>query len=56
MTTKLLEKKEVELFIKETGIKANKVLLVKNKRNYYVIILDNAVSVKIPKELAEKLL
>ena len=56
MTAKLLNEEEVKFFTKETGIRAKKILLLKENKSYYIIIMDNVALVKIPNKLAKKIL
>ena len=56
MTAKLLNEEEVKFFTKETGIRAKKILLLKENKSYYIIIMDNVALVKIPNKLAQKIM
>lgn len=54
MFTKVLTDKQVKEFSDITGIKATKMLLHKNRKYYYVTIIDESVKLRISKELASK--
>lgn len=56
MTAKFLNEEEIKLFTKETGIIAKKILLLKENRSYYIIIMDNVAFIKIPNTLAKKIM
>lgn len=54
MFTKVLSESQVKEFSDLTGIKATKMLLHKNRKYYYVTIIDESVKLRISKELANK--
>ncbi len=55
MFTKILSDEEIRKFTNETGIKATSVLLHKNRKYYYVTIIDESIKLRISKELASKI-
>lgn len=55
MFTKILSDEEIRKFNEETGIKATKMLLHKNRKYYYVTIIDESIKLRISKELANKI-
>lgn len=55
MFTKVLTDEQVKKFTDETGIKATSMLLHKNRKYYYVTIIDESIKLRISKELANKI-
>lgn len=56
MFTKVLTDKQVKIFINETGINATRILLSKNRKYYYVTIVDQPIKLRISNELANLIL
>lgn len=54
MFTKILTQDQVKQFSELTGLKATKVFISKNKKYYYVTIVDELIKLRISKELASK--
>lgn len=54
MFTKVLSDEQVKLFTDITGIKATKLLLHKNKKYFYITIVDELAKLRISKELANE--
>ena len=54
MFTRVLTDEQVKRFTNETGIKATRLLLSKNKKYYYITIVDELIKLRISKELASK--
>ena len=55
MFTKILSDEEIRKFTNETGIKATSMLLHKNKKYYYITIIDESIKLRISKELVSKI-
>ncbi len=56
MFTRALSEEQIKLFTVKTGIKATKILLHKNRKYYYVTIIDESVKLRISRELANTLI
>lgn len=56
MFTKVLTDEQVKKFTDETGVKATKMLLHKNRKYFYITIIDESVKLRISKELANNIL
>lgn len=54
MCTRILNDAEVQLFNDLTGINAAKVFISKNRKYYYVTIVDYLFRIRISEELARK--